>query len=124
MVEKGIQRARRAIESSYIGACTIYEYKTITDEKTGVSSKREVAILKDEPCRLSYEKIITTQSVEGAHVPVQAAKLFLAPEIKIHAGSKIVVTQNEITKEYEKSGEAAVYATHQEIFLELFKKYA
>ncbi len=124
MVERGIQKARAAIESTYLGKCTIYEYKTITDKETGISSKREISVLEDQPCRLSYQKIMTTESVEGAHVPVQTVKLFLAPEIKICAGSKIVVTQNEITKEYERSGEAAVYATHQEISLELFKKYA
>ena len=53
MVERGIQKARAAIESTYLGKCTIYEYKTIADKKTGISSKREISVLEDQPCRLS-----------------------------------------------------------------------
>lgn len=123
-MKQAIQQARKAMESIYKGICTIYEYQTTTDEKTGISSKQEVIVLKDQPCRLSYQSITTVQPATGASIPVQTIKLFIAPELKVNPGSKIVVTQNEITKEYERSGETAVYATHQEICLKLLKRYA
>lgn len=123
-MKQAIQQARKAMESIYKGICTVYEYQTITDEKTGISSKEEVLVLKDQPCRLSYQSITTVQPATGASIPVQTIKLFIAPELKLNPGSKIVVTQNEITKEYERSGEMAVYATHQEICLKLLERYA
>ncbi|HBE9034583.1 TPA: hypothetical protein KN659_003459, partial [Clostridioides difficile] len=45
--------------------------------------------------------------------------------IEIKAGSKLIITtQNNITREYVRSGESAIYPNHQEIILELFKDKA
>ncbi|MGO0854089.1 hypothetical protein ACTPDQ_21135, partial [Clostridioides difficile] len=56
---------------------------------------------------------------------VQTIKLFISPNINIKAGSKLIITtQNNITKEYIRSGESAIYPNHQEIILELFKDKA
>ena len=38
--------------------------------------------------------------------------------------SKITVTQNGVTGDYARSGVPAVYVSHQEVTLELFKEYA
>lgn len=54
----------------------------------------------------------------------QAVKLFIAPEIAVPEGSRIDVTQNGITTSYRQSGTPAVYSSHQEITLELYKRYA
>lgn len=51
-------------------------------------------------------------------------RLFLAPEIKVAPGSKITITQNGVVGEYKNSGVPAMYDTHQEIMLELFKGWA
>ena len=40
------------------------------------------------------------------------------------AGSKIVVTQEGRTAAYARSGEPAVYSSHQEIVLVPFEEYA
>ena len=45
-------------------------------------------------------------------------------ELDIPAGSKIVVTQEGRTNEYQKSGEPAVYSFHQEVMLVPFERYA
>ena len=37
---------------------------------------------------------------------------------------KITVTQNGVTRDYERSGKPAVYTCHQEVPLELFKEWA
>ena len=116
--------ARRAQEATYEGLCTIYEYRDVTDEKTRLSSEEEVAVIEDQPCRLSFEKLNSVVQTETAAVQAQGVKLFLAPEIAVGSNSKIVVTQNGITNEYSASGIPAVYSTHQEITLESFREWA
>ena len=72
----------------------------------------------------SFEKINTVVQTETAASISQAVKLFIAPEIKVKGGSKLVVEQNGVTTEYSASGEPAIYLNHQEIILELFKGWA
>lgn len=116
--------ARRAQESLYNGLCTVVEYQDITDEVSKISRQEEVTVIENQPCRLSFEKLNAVAQTETAAAISQGQKLFLAPEINIHDGSKIIVEQNGRTGEYSASGEPAVYPTHQEIMLELFKGWA
>ena len=123
-MEAARRAARRAQEATYEGICTIYECRDVTDEKTKLSSEEEVAVIEDQPCKLSFEKLNSVVQTETAAVQAQGVKLFLAPEIAVGSNSKIVVTQNGITNEYSASGVPAVYSTHQEIPLELFRGWA
>lgn len=116
--------ARKAIESTYIGVCDVIEQSDMLDEKTAITYQSEVVVLEKQPCRLSFEKIQAANQTElGAAVSL-GVKLFVAPEIDIKSGSKIVVTQNGVTTVYRASGEAAVYGSHREIMLELWKEWA
>lgn len=123
-MEAARKAARRAQEATYEGLCTIYEYRDVTDEKTKLSSEEEVAMIEDQPCKLSFEKLNSVVQTETAAVQAQGVKLFLAPEIAVGSNSKIVVTQNGITNEYSASGIPAVYSTHQEITLESFRGWS
>ena len=123
-MEAARRAARRAQEATYEGICTIYEYRDVTDEKTKLSSEEEVAVIEDQPCKLSFEKLNSVVQTETAAVQAQGVKLFLAPEIAVGSNSKIVVTQNGITNEYSASGIPAVYSTHQEITLESFRGWS
>lgn len=123
-MEAARKAARRAQEATYEGLCTIYEYRDVTDEKTKLSSEEEVVVIEDQPCKLSFEKLNSVVQTETAAVQAQGVKLFLAPEIAVGSNSKIVVTQNGVTNEYSASGIPAVYFTHQEITLELFRGWA
>ena len=116
--------AREALETTYEGLCTIIEYREVTDKKTKLSSEKEVVVMEDQPCKLSFEKLNTIVQTETAAATAQGVKLFLAPEITVNSGSKIVVTQNGVPGEYSASGEPAIYSTHQEIVLELFRGWA
>lgn len=117
--------ARKAIESTYTGFCTIVERRDVRDEKTKITRKNEeVPIIENQPCKLSFEKLNAVVQTETAAVMVQGTKLFIAPEIKIKPGSKIIVEQNGTTTEYSASGEPAVYFSHSEYMLELFKGWA
>lgn len=113
--------ARRAQEATYEGLCTIIEYHEVRDEKTKLSSEKEVAVIENQPCKLSFERLNTIIQTETVAAAAQIIKLFLAPEVTVNSNSKIVVTQNGITEEYSASSKPAIYSTHQEIILELFR---
>lgn len=121
-MEIAYQGARNAIESTYDGKCTIYEYKKVKNSKTKMTSLKDVAVVKNQPCRLSYQNTNVVSSRNNANSMIQSIQLFIAPEVQIKAGSKIVIAQNGVTKVYQKSGEPAVYVTHQEIQLELYQE--
>ena len=116
--------ARKAIEATYFGTLTVTEHQTVKDEKTKLTKSVDVVVLQDEPCRLSFEKMQTAVQSESAATIVQGAKIFVSPDISIKAGSKLTVTQDNVTTDYTRSGVPSTYPTHQEIMLELFKEYA
>jgi hypothetical protein len=117
-------KARKAIESLYFGTCTITEYQKVKKENKSTGFVESV-VLENQPCRLSVNTINSTTSTEtGASALVQVVKLFISPEIKVKSGSKITVTQNDVTTEYQNSSEPSYYVTHQEIMLEHFKGWS
>ena len=112
------------MESLYDGLCTITEHRKIQKENKSTGFQ-DVVIQENVPCRLSFKTINNTNQTEtAANTVVQITKIFLAPEIHVKPGSKLTVTQNNVTTEYKTSGEPAFYSTHQEIILELFKGWA
>ncbi|MGN7402741.1 hypothetical protein ACTHO0_23070 [Cytobacillus praedii] len=115
---------RTAIESLYKGLCTIKEWQDVKDPVTHITSKQEVDVLVNQPCRLSYKTLASTEQTNSPALVAQSIKLFISPDIVVNPGSKIIVTQNGRTTEYARSGKPAVYTNHQEIILELFKGYA
>lgn len=117
--------ARKAIESTYSGVCTVIERRGVRDERTKITRKNEeVPVVENQPCKLSFEKLNAVVQTDTAAKLTQGTKLFIAPEIKIKPGSKIIVEQNGTTTEYSASGEPAVYFSHSEYMLELFKGWA
>lgn len=117
--------ARKAIESTYSGVCAIIERRDVRDEKTKITRKnKEVSVVENQPCKLSFEKLNAVVQTGTAAKQTQGTKLFIAPEIKVKPGSKIVVEQNGVTTAYSASGVPAVYLSHAEIMLELFEGWA
>lgn len=114
---------RAAIESTYSGVCSVYEYEKARDDKTKLTKGRERLLAENVPCKLSFSSIQATDGNGTAVSNQQSVKLFLAPEIAIKAGSKIVVTQDGVENAYQGSSEPAVYPTHQEINLKLFERW-
>ena len=124
MLDKARKQARKAIEKLYDAKCTIYEYQKVKDPITKQTKQKEVAVLADQSCKLSYSSSkSTSQSDTGNEVP-QVIKIFIAPELDIRTGSKLVVTNKGRTAAYQNSGEPAIYSTHQEVVLNLFAGWA
>lgn len=103
---------------TYDCTCTIKEYKSVKDPVSKVTKKQEVISLEDEPCSISYSSVNSTNQTEANATVQQVIKLFIAPEIKIKEGSRIIVTHEGRTTEFKHSGKPAIYSSHQEIVLE------
>lgn len=106
------------------GRCTIFEYENVTDPDTFQTSKREVIVVEDEPCRISFNSEAITNPTTGLAEMSQFTALFIRPDLEIDPGSIIEVTQNGKTTKYKRSGKPAVYTNHQEIRLTLYEEYA
>lgn len=122
--ETKVVKARKAIESLYDGICDVSEYQKVVkaNKSTGFS---EVPVLKKQSCRISFSSFPNTSQNENLSSGVQQlVKLFIAPDVTVKPGSKVSVTQNGVTTDYKSSGQPAIYSTHQEINLELFKGWS
>ena len=117
---------RKAIESMYESTCTIQEYQRIKDLVTKQTNKQVVTVLEDQDCNISYQNVKNANSTDSATIITQVIKLIIAPEVIIKPGSKLIITdkRNNNVSEYKNSGVPAVYSSHQEIVLELFKVWA
>lgn len=117
-----IKKARNVIESYYDAICDIIE---LEDKKIGsFTDNQEVTVKEKQPCRVSFENIYSSDETNTESKVIQKIKLFVSPDITIKPGSKIVVTRLDQTIEYKDSGAPALYGTHQEIPLELWKGWA
>lgn len=121
-----VNAQRKALERLWKDRCTVYHRVKVTDPKTKLTDFDEKPLLQDQPCKLSFE---TLNSTDGDHVAMvaQSVKLFISPDVEIPAGCKIVVTRfNDLerTFTYSRSGEPGIFTNHQEIMLEPFKGYA
>ena len=121
-----VNAQRKALERLWKDRCTVYHRVKVTDPKTKLTDFDEKPLLQDQPCKLSFE---TLNSTDGDHVATvaQSVKLFISPDVEIPAGCKIVVTRfNDLerTFTYSRSGEPGIFTNLQEIMLEPFKGYA
>jgi len=114
---------RKAIEKLYRDTCTIVEYRTYKKSNKSTGQK-EFTVLQDQPCKLSFSTVSSNTETASAEMVTQVVKLFIAPEIVIKPGSKIIVEHEGRTTAYKNSGQPGVYPSHQEVVLELFDGWA
>ncbi|HBG2041483.1 TPA: hypothetical protein KPJ55_003470, partial [Clostridioides difficile] len=55
-----VNKSRKAIEMLYRDKCTIVEYQPIKDSITKRTNNKEVVVLENQPCKLSYKNITST----------------------------------------------------------------
>lgn len=115
---------RNAIQSLWDGLCDVYIRETVINPDNGRDEPVEVLKLQNQPCRLSFSNIAGTNEESSAALVRQTTKLFIAKDVEIPPGSKLIITQEEKSEAYQMSGKPAVYSCHQEIMLELFKEWA
>lgn len=113
---------RKAIETTYTDRCTIQEFKNAIMDNVSTTTKE--IILDEEPCRLSFKQISSAINSNGASSITQEIKLFISPDVVIEPGCVMEITREGKKERYKASGKPAVYPTHQEIILELEKRWA
>lgn len=118
-----VVKVQKALERLYTGKCTVTVHEEY-DKPNGSTGFHDAVTFSDEPCRVSFSRIAPTSGGEAAATVVQSVRLHIAPGIIIPPGCKITVTQNDVTTDYTRSGEPAIYDTHQEIDLELFERWS
>ena len=87
MVNKAV---RTALERLWKDRCSIFIREEVTDPVTHLTDSEEKPLLQDQPCKLSFETLTSTNGDEVATAQ-QVVKLFLSPDVKVPAGCKIIV---------------------------------
>lgn len=123
ILDKSRLKAKMALEKLYEDTCNIYTYEKITDVNTGITRQIKKIYLKNISCRMSFSNFPSTTDDEQAKL-TQSIKLFLPSDILIKAGSYVSICRQGLITDYVCSGKPAIYKTHQEINLELYKDYA
>lgn len=108
---------RKAIEKLYDSTCDIIVLQEIVDEN-GVTDFKDVTLYENQPCRISQQSVTKTANNHVVSEVDKVINLYIAPELDIPAGSKILVTYNNRTTEYKSSSLPALYDTYQKIQLE------
>lgn len=121
VIPKGYQEA---IQILWAGRAVITVWEGVLDERTGRTEPVERVTVSGLPCRLSFSTASSTQADAEAAGVAQSVTLYTAPDVEIPEGSKVTVTQNGVTQDYARSGTPAVYTHHQEVPLELFRRWA
>lgn len=118
-----VVKTRKAIERLYTHTCTVV-IKQKVKKADHSTSFTETKLVENQPCRLSFSSVSVVSDTSHASLKEQEVKLFISPEINIEEGSKIIVNHDGIESLFSKSGVPAVYPTHQEIKLDVFKDWA
>lgn len=116
-------RHRKAIEKLYDAVCTVITSVEVTDEN-GVTYFQDVIKYENQPCRISQPTVTTANNNHVVSEVGKTVNLYIAPELDIPAGSKVIGTFNGVSTEYKSSGEPARYATYQKIQLEYVGRWA
>ncbi|MEY8418900.1 hypothetical protein AALA83_06410 [Oscillospiraceae bacterium 44-5] len=117
-------RYKAAVQSLWDSVATITVLDGVLNPANGRTEPVERVLVDGAACRISHKTVTTTEPSEEAAVVAQAVTLYIDPSVDIPEGSKITVTQNGVTRDYERSGTPAVYTVHQEVPLELWEGWA
>lgn len=115
---------KKAVQSLWTGLATVTVRQGVLNPANGRTEPVEKVTASGLPCRISHKSVVSTEPNEEAAQVAQSVVLYIDPSVDIPEGSKITVTQNGMTRDYERSGKSAVYSCHQEVPLELFKEWA
>ncbi len=114
-----LEVVRSSIRSLWTDSMTVEVRDSTEDPDTKItSSDPPRVIIRDAPCRISFETI-SGATVDRWVRREQVVKLFCDETLEIPVGSRITVTRQGMSRVFHRSGGPAIYPTHQEILLEL-----
>jgi len=114
----------KAVRRLWTGTATVTVLEGALNPLNGRTEPTERVTIQDEACRISHDTVKSTEPDNEAALVAQSVTLYIDPSVEIPEGSKITVTQNGVTRDYVRSGKPAVFTSHQEVPLELFKGWA
>jgi len=109
--------------------CDVYVSEPTEVPDTGRMILHERRLHQNIPCRISFRRGIEAMGIlrdveDAAIEAVQAVRLFLAPDIHIPPGSRIVVRRpNGSELRFCRTGVPAVFDAHQEIRMEREERF-
>lgn len=110
---------RSILEATYEGRLTAY--RRVFRKENGRTVQKDEAYLTEQPCALSWGGNYRQRGAslkQGLLPEIQyEARVFVSPDAEIPAGSRIVVAQNGVIRDFVTCGEAVKYPTHQEIIV-------
>ncbi|GHU86741.1 hypothetical protein FACS1894198_7040 [Clostridia bacterium] len=113
-----------ALKKLWKDKCSVFIQVKTQNLETKMMEFSEQLLFEDEPCKLSFETLKSAGTKDDVATISQIVKLFISKELRIPAGSKIVVTRDEQEFNYRQSGAPGIFSIHQEIPLQLFERYA
>ena len=119
-----LEHYKAAVQRLWNGRATITVRDRVLNPVNGRTEPVERVLVEGAACRISHKTVTATEPSEEAAKTVQTVTLYIDPSVDIPEGSKITVTQNKVTRDYERSGTPAVYTVHQEVPLDLWEGWA
>lgn len=119
-VEWAREKAKKNLAVLFEDKCNIYEYVK-EKQANGSTAHKEKLVQSDIPCKISFKSVSQVSENSQNAQQVQAVTLFIPPDMHIKAGSKLEISKNGVVTAYKNSGVPALYSTHNEIALELFR---
>ena len=113
---------RKAIERLYDSVCTIIVSEEY-EKENGATAFHDVVKFENQPCRISQQSVTKANNNFVVSEVDKVINLYIASELDIPAGSKILVTYNDVTTEYKNTGVPARYDTYQKIQLEIVGRW-
>lgn len=114
---------KKHLQTLWEDTLTVTEYQKVTRPNMSTGFE-EVIVLENEPCKLSFTTLQSTNQNDSEAKLVQVTKLFLDNAIEIKPGSKFIVERNGESFEFSQSGLPGVFFNHQEIVLVPFEGWA
>ena len=111
------------LQRLFTDRCCVYGYESYR-RADGSTGSREVLLLENIPCRLSFDNIKRVYETNTVSHLTQTVRLFTPPETVIPEGSAVVLQRGQTELRYKSSGIPAVYETHREYLLEQKKTRA
>lgn len=113
-----MNRFRKTIEKLYDSTCVISggkeKIKDFTTKEIKLTPKIKYKNIK---CKISKQSLSKNTQTDTVNQVVYELKLFISPDLEIHQGDTIEITDRFRSKTIYKAGEGFKYNTHQEVIL-------
>jgi len=119
----------KTLRKLWTDRCDVYISEQTEDPITGRTMEWERRLHQDIPCRLSFRRGIEAMGMirdvgDAAMESVQVVRLFLAPDVRIPPGSRIVLRREDGSElRLQRTGVPAVFESHQEIRMEREERF-